>query len=101
VVKQPPDASREPRFVEAVEHAIANLPIGDVTEDLDHGKAVKLASGAIAFKTSAILRMLRDDWSEIDAEDVSRVLRSRGYSSGTQAIAGDRARVWSREHVAS
>ncbi len=96
VVEQPPDASREPRFVEAIETAIANLPVGDAVEDLDHGKAVKLPDGRVGFKTTAMQRLLRDDWPTLDAEDITRVLRELGYTSASHTIDGTKVRIWSR-----
>lgn len=96
VVQQPPDASREPRFLEAIETAITNLPIGDAVEDLDHGKGVKLTDDRIAFKTTAIQRVLRDDWPTVDPEDITRALRDLRYASASHTIDGTKARVWSR-----
>jgi hypothetical protein len=96
VVEQPPDASFEPRLIEAVQRAVADLPVGDAAEDLDSGKAVTLTGGALGFKTQAILRCLRDDMPTIGAADVSRVLQGQGYVSGTASLNGTKFRVWRR-----
>jgi hypothetical protein len=96
IVDMPPDASREPRFVEAIEKVIADMPVGDAAEDLDHGKGILLPSGARAFKAVSLVRRLRDDWTDVEPGDVSRVLKSQGYASGTVTFTGKSVRVWSR-----
>ncbi|MBK8172748.1 MAG: hypothetical protein IPK60_20755 [Sandaracinaceae bacterium] len=93
-VELPPDASFEPGMIEAIERIIAELVVGDCAEDLDHGKALRLADGQLGLKASAVIRRLRDDYPSVDASDVARLLKKLGYGSHTTTVGGKPVRLW-------
>jgi hypothetical protein len=95
-VELPPDASHTPALREAVERVISALPLGDAPEDLDQSKAVARADGRRAFKVDGLLRLLRDEWPEVERSELCRVLTGLGYESRTERVAGMAVRVWVR-----
>lgn len=96
-VEMPPEASDEEALREAIARGITELPVGDVAEDLDHGKAVELADGVVAFKVQAILQLLRDDYPMARRGDVCRVLRSTGHVNCLASVQGTAVRIWRLE----
>jgi hypothetical protein len=93
-VEMPPDASYEPGLRETIERILAEMAVGDAAEDLNHGRAVSLLDGRRGFKVTAVLRRLRDDYPNIQAGEVSAVLKKMGFSSHSTSVDGVSVRVW-------
>jgi hypothetical protein len=93
-VDMPPEASDESALREAVERQVADLPVGDAAEDLDHGKAVTLDDGRLAFKVDTLLRALKEDHPRLTRTQICRVLRDLGFASSTHRVGGEPLRAW-------
>jgi hypothetical protein len=95
-VSMPPEASDEPTLRDDIERILLDLPVGEVTEDLQHGKVVLLADGRRAFKVEAIQKRLKDEGRDVLRQDICRHLHDMGYDSAPERIGGTPVRVWRR-----
>lgn len=96
VVEQPPEASPSLALLEEIERAVADLPIGEVVEDLDAGKALILGERRL-FKASALLRRLRDGFPTLTSPVLCKALRDLGYDNAAERFEGQQVRAWCRD----
>jgi len=99
LVEQPPEASDEHALREAVLRVIDDMPVGEESKDLDHGKALVFECGTKAFRVEALLKLLHDDWPHVRRNELCRVLREVGFDSSPRKVGADRVqvRVWHRK----
>ena len=95
-VKQPPEASDEIALRDAVSRAVVNFVVGEDVEDLDRGKALELAAGALAFKVEPMLTKVKEQFPRLDRSNLCRVLKDLGFESKPRNFGGEHARAWAK-----
>lgn len=98
-VEMPPEASDELALHEAVETAIAELPVSDDVAELQHGKALALDDGQRGFRSATLLKGLLEDFPSLTRARLCRVLNALGFVSSTSRVQNKVIRVWSRKEA--